>query len=360
MSASRDRPSSSSTATMSASTARSWARVRCRSPSSSATRRSRPRREETTTPSVSVSAAKTRRLIGPCAFWPPQPGTAPRTRAVNSCSPIAASLPGSAPHLAVTTCSAASQVTDSSGRAQVSGTAGHATDRKSRIRCADADAAVISWARRRPRCRRCAQVSSSSSRKVAVQLGRQPGDHHAIRLIALVRGVILLLPGDMAHQRLDAHQRKAPLGAQTLHLQPPRPGRLARHRHVREPLPPGLPDRPVQRLTQPERLHPHRLARQHPHIMIDHRERLLVLGQVDPHHRATTRQQLAQPLPPGVPLPVPPRHAATLAHRTSSLSSAIGTPSPNYRTRRTSPPQSLLAEQPPLARCPITTPAALT
>src|SRR5208283_1273482 len=43
-----------------------------------------------------------------------------------------------------------------------------------------------------------------------------------------------------------------------------------------------------------------------------------------------------QPLPPRVPPPVPPRHAATTpVHKTSSLA-AIGTPSPHYRTRRTS------------------------
>src|SRR5208282_3614567 len=135
----------------------------------------------------------------------------------------------------------------------------------------------------------------------------------------------------------------------------PRPGRLARHRHVREPLRPGLPDRPVQRLTQPERLHPHRLTRQHPHIMINHRDRLLVLRQVNPDHRAITRQHRPQPLPPRVPPPIPPGHAATLAHRTSSLV-APGTPSPHYRTRRTSPPQPHPAEQAPPGRCPITTP----
>ena len=36
-------------------------------------------------------------------------------------------------------------------------------------------------------------------------------------------GVILLLPRDMGHQRLDTRQRQTPLGAQPLHLQPPRP-----------------------------------------------------------------------------------------------------------------------------------------
>ena len=159
----RDRPSSASTLTMSASTARSWARMRCRSPSSSATRRSRPRRDQATTPSVPVSVAKILRLIGPHAFWPPQSRTAARTAAVNASSPIAASRAGCPPHWLVTSCMVASQVFDSNGWAQVSVTAGHATDKKSPIRCTAAVASVISCARRRPRCRRCAQVSSSSS-----------------------------------------------------------------------------------------------------------------------------------------------------------------------------------------------------
>ena len=57
---------------------------------------------------------------------------------MNASSPIAASPPGSPPHRDVTTCSAASQVTDFSGWAQVSVTVGHATDKKSWIRCIDA------------------------------------------------------------------------------------------------------------------------------------------------------------------------------------------------------------------------------
>jgi hypothetical protein len=94
--------------------------------------------------------------------------------------------------------------------------------------------------------------------------------------------------------------------------------------------------RPVQRLTQPERLHLHRLTRQHPHIMIDHRQRLLILGQVDPDHHAIARQQPPQPLPPRVAPPVSTRVPLPLPSliRTSSLA-AFGTPSPYYRTRRT-------------------------
>jgi len=49
-------------------------------------------------------------------------------------------------------CMAASQVRDSSGRAHVSITVGHATDKKSPIRCIDAVPAVISCARPRPGC----------------------------------------------------------------------------------------------------------------------------------------------------------------------------------------------------------------
>ena len=63
---------------------------------------------------------------------------------MNASAPMAVSLAGSPPHRLVTTCSAASQVRDGSGLAQVSVTTGHATDKKSPIRCADAVAAVIS------------------------------------------------------------------------------------------------------------------------------------------------------------------------------------------------------------------------
>jgi hypothetical protein len=173
----------------------------------------------------------------------------------------------------------------------------------------------------------------------------------------VMRRVILLLTGDMRDQRLDAHQRQAPLRAQPLHLHPPRPGRLARHRHPVKAFRPRLPGRPVQRLAQPERLHPHRLARQHPPIMIDHRQRLLLLSQVDPGHPAIPRQQRPQPLPPRVPPPVPPRHpaAATLTHRTSSslrLGHQARTTAPRGRSHLSHIPAR---QRPSLARCPITT-----
>ena len=126
-----------------------------------------------------------------------------------------------------------------------------------------------------------------------------------------------------------------PLGAQPLHLHPPRLGRLAHHRHTRKPLRQRLPDRAVQRLTQPERLHPYGLTRDHPDIVIDHRDRLLVFGQVDPDHRTITRQQPAQPLPPGVPLPSPVSCRCRYPYPQNFLLAAFGTLSPYYRTRRT-------------------------
>ena len=129
---------------------------------------------------------------------------------------------------------------------------------------------------------------------------------------------------------------------------PPSPGQT--------PSPAPAP-RPVQRRTQPERLHPHRLARQHPHIMINHRDRLLVLRQIDPDHHAITRQQPPQPLPPRIPPPIAPRHAAaaTLTRRTSS-SLRLG-----HQARTTAPGgrsciSHIPARQRPQARCPITTP----
>ena len=56
--------------------------------------------------------------------------------------------------------------------------------------------------------------------------------------------------------------------------------------------------------------------------MINHRDRLLLIPQIDADHRAITRQKPPQPLPPRIPPPVTARHpaaAATLTHRTSSF-----------------------------------------
>jgi hypothetical protein len=52
--------------------------------------------------------------------------------------------------------------------------------------------------------------------------------------------------------------------------------------------------------------------------MINHRDRLLLIPQIDADHSPVTRQKPPQPLPPRIPPPVTPRHAATLTHKTSS------------------------------------------
>jgi hypothetical protein len=116
-----------------------------------------------TTPSVLASVANKARHTRPLTRRPPQPPSAPRTAVVNASSPAAASSSGCPPRRDATTCTAASQVTDSNGPAHASGTTGQATDKKSRTRCTDAVAAVISCARRRPRCRNSAHASSISS-----------------------------------------------------------------------------------------------------------------------------------------------------------------------------------------------------
>ena len=76
---------------------RSWARVRCRSPSSPATQQSRPRPGPGDRALGVGQRGEEPALIVPHAFLPPHPATAPRTAAVNACSSIAASLPGSPP-----------------------------------------------------------------------------------------------------------------------------------------------------------------------------------------------------------------------------------------------------------------------
>ena len=117
---------------------------------------------------------------------------------------------------------------------------------------------------------------------------------------------------------------------------------------------PGLPHRPVQRLTQPERLHPHRLTRQHPPVMINHRDRLPSSARPIPITapsrgtipRNRSRRAFRRRSPRVIPLPLP--------IRTSSLD-AFGTPSPYYRTRRTSPTQLNPSKRAPPGLRPITT-----
>ena len=119
----------------------------------------------------------------------------------------------------------------------------------------------------------------------------------------------------MAHQRLDAHSGR-PARAQPLHLHPPRPGGS----HARHPL------KPLHRgcaaaspaLTQPERFTAPS-PRQHPHIMIDHRQRCLSSARSirSPRRRAAAAARPAARSASGtrvipVPLPCPERPLAGL------------------------------------------------
>jgi hypothetical protein len=116
------------------------------------------RRQETTTSSLSVSAAKTRPQIARRACWPPQPGIADRICPGEHLQAHDGQPgPGSSPHRPVTTCSAASHITDSNGSAHVSVTTGTPPTGNPGPPCTDAVAAVISCLRR-PRRRAAASV----------------------------------------------------------------------------------------------------------------------------------------------------------------------------------------------------------
>ncbi|MGH3251210.1 MAG: hypothetical protein ACRDOI_34060, partial [Trebonia sp.] len=56
-----------------------------------------------------------------------------------------------------------------------------------------------------------------------------------------------------------------------------------------------LGSNPVDRIPEPVRFHPRGLPPQHPLVVIDQRQRLLVLAQVDPQHRAAPRHHPPQP-----------------------------------------------------------------
>jgi len=90
--------------------------------------------------------------------------------------------------------------------------------------------------------------------------------------------------------------------------------------------------------------------------MINHRDRLLILSQVDPDHRAITRQQSCSRS--RRPFRRRSLRAVSLPFPQDVFLAAIGTPSPNHRTSRTLLYPRHPARQQPLARCPITTPCA--
>ena len=314
MSPSRARPSSPpAAAPMSASTSSSWRRARRRSPSSPRTRRNRPRRDQPTASRVVRPAAST--LPGDP---PVRPRRAPaRARVPHQGEELLLAQPrpaGPGPPRTATSPprTAASQVIDSNGPPAAVTADGHATDRKSRTRSTAAVAAVTSCARRRPSCRRQRPRLVQLLRDVAVQLRRQPRDQHRIRLVPLMPGVVLLLPGDMRHQRLHAHQRQPPLPAQPLDLHPPRPGRLARHRHPR-------------RTPAPRRRHGR---------VRDHRARA---GAPRTARRPAATAPACHDRPAPAPAsprpgrsPAPPRHAAPAPAAAPGARSAAG-PNAKYR-----------------------------
>ena len=177
---------------------------------------------------------------------------------------------------------------------------GQATERKSRLfHCANAVACVISCAPRRPGAAG-APTSHPAPPAHSMQLGRQPGNHHAVRLIGP-----LLLARDMGGQRLDAYQRQPPLGAQPLHLQPPQRDRLARPSSpARTPSPwPAPPPSPA--LGPAETPSP---APSFAPAPAHHDQPPRSPACPRPGRSRSARHlavQPAQPLPPGVPPPVP-------------------------------------------------------
>src|SRR4029077_21072255 len=90
--------------------------------------------------------------------------------------------------------------------------------------------------------------------------------------------------------------------------------------------------------------------------MINHRDRLLLIRQVNPDHRTTPRQHPAKPLPPRIPPPIPPGHATTnLAHK-DVLSGCVWDTKPALSHQEDVPtPTRNRQNKPPPARRPITT-----
>ena len=352
MSASRARPSSSSTATC-------WPLRRAAGHGYAAGHPARQRPGATGRagtrgrPSVSVSAAKTGRRSAARPSWrPARHGTA--DEGGERLLPLRGQPGRLPPHRSVTSCMAASQVLDSSGWAHVSITAGHATDKKSWIRCANAVAAVISCARRgpgaagAPTSHRAPPGYNSAARPPAGRSSRN-------RTISLMCRIVLLLTGNMRNQRLDAHQRQAPLRAQPLHLHPARPGRLARHRHVREPLRPRLP--PPSPAPHPagtpspapsSARSPARHDRSPRSPAYPRPDGSITAPSRGTRPRSRSRRAFRLRSPRVMPLPLPYPQNVLLA----AFGHQARTTAPGGRSCSSHIP----ARQRPLARCPITTP----
>ena len=119
-------------------------------------------------------------------------------------------------------------------------------------------------------------------RDIAVQLNSQPGDHHAIGLIGLMGRIVLLLPGDMAHQRPDATAAGSSARGRDRYgaarrLDAPQRARSLRHRG-----PGGSSSQATTRSTSPPRASAGASG---------YARRRRAPGHGDPDHRAITRQR---------------------------------------------------------------------
>jgi hypothetical protein len=152
-------------------------------------------------------------------------------------------------------------------------------------------------------------------RLITAQLAGQPRDQHRVLGVRLVPGSGPRPPGPGRPSSSCTHTNaRPPPGRELIQDPPPVPGRLARHRHRREPRP-GRPARcPVQHLAQLPGPGTDPAAGDHPRIMIRHHRSLGIVSQVDPHDRVAERNQLTQPRQPRVAVAVSPGQATTAAY----------------------------------------------
>jgi hypothetical protein len=138
-------------------------------------------------------------------------------------------------------------------------------------------------------------VGRGRLRQIAAQLAGEPADDDRVLEVAAVAGDVLGLAAAMHQQRLDTHRAHAAVGAHLPQRLPPIPGRLERRHH---PVETGLDGdllRPVQRLPQPPGRAREQLSAHHLRVVIQHRHRLLGLGQIDRHDRQLARARRRSP-----------------------------------------------------------------
>ena len=298
-SASRDRPSSPSTAAMSASTARSWARALQVAQLIGAPPQQR-RRWDTTTASVLASAANTAGTPGWRAVAAPGHGLADQGGEFGQ--PGGGQLPAAAAPRRHT-CIAA-EVTTERMRARLRRTAGDdrngpAAPTRSRR---DQLGAPRPGGAAAPTPHPAPPGHSSAARSRAGRSSRSQ-THHFYASCNPAAG------GRYARRAAGCTPAAAPLRA-SAHLQRRAP--VGSHATATVVTPsPALPDRPVQRLTSRNAFTRTSYAPA-PHIMINHRDRLLLISLIDPDHRAITRQH-PRSRPAARPPPVTARHPAAAA-----------------------------------------------